>query len=307
MSSQALSNDPILSDNHFIFQSQFIYLPTISLTVLDLLAGSFSNATDSPTDIKRIIPTSGWGSELDKVMRISRPVSSQIETLKISEIFYSLQGEGIDVGKPAVFIRTALCNLSCVWCDTKYTWDWNHYDYDREVSEMTVPEIQEQISGFDTKHCVITGGEPLIQQTKLVPLLSNLKSKDYFVEVETNGTILPSDTIERFVDRWNVSPKLQNSSISKQHREVQTCLGYFAKNSKAYIKFVICNRSDLTEVKSLIVKYSLKRQKIILMPEGNSAAEIMEKSKWLAEICLKNGYRLSIRLHSLVWSGTRAK
>jgi 7-carboxy-7-deazaguanine synthase len=277
--------------------------------VWDLLTWSLNNTilSDSPTDIKRIILTLGWRSKLNKVMRKSRPLSSQIETLKLSEIFYSLQGEGIDVGKPAVFIRTALCNLSCVWCDTKYTWDWNHYEYDREVLEMTITEIQEQISGFDTKHCVITGGEPLIQQMKLVPLLSNLKSNDYFIEVETNGTILPLDMVERYVDRWNVSPKLQNSSISKEHREVQTCLEYFAKNSKAYIKFVICDRSDISEVETLIGKYMLKSQRIILMPEGNSAAEIMEKSKWLAEICLKNGYRLSIRLHSLIWSGTRAK
>lgn len=244
---------------------------------------------------------------MDKVVRISRPLSSEIGTLKLSEIFYSLQGEGIDVGKPAVFIRTALCNLSCVWCDTKYTWDWNNYDYDREVSEMSVTEIQEQVSGFDTKHCIITGGEPLIQQTKLIPLLSSLKGNGYFVEVETNGTILPSNMIEKFVDRWNVSPKLRNSSNLKQNREVQTCLEYFAKNSKAYIKFVISSRSDITEVMTLIGKYLLKRQRIILMPEGNSAAEIIEKSKWLAEICLKNGYRLSIRLHTLIWSGIRAK
>jgi len=172
---------------------------------------------------------------------------------------------------------------------------------------MTISSIQEQISRFDTKHCVITGGEPLIQQTKLIPLLSNLKNEDYFIEVETNATILPSEMLERFVDRWNVSPKLQNSSISKQYREVQSCMEYYAKNSKAVIKFVICNQSDLAEVKTLVGKYKLKSQRIILMPEGNSAAEIIEKSKWLAEICLSNGYRLSVRLHSLIWSGTRAK
>jgi 7-cyano-7-deazaguanosine (preQ0) biosynthesis protein QueE len=246
-------------------------------------------------------------NNLGKMEKDSRHISSQSDTIQISEIFYSLQGEGIDVGKPAVFIRTALCNLSCTWCDTKYTWDWNHYDYDREVSGMTLHEIQDQISGFDVKHCVITGGEPLLQQIKLLPLLTYLKSKGYFVEVETNGTILPSNMIERVVDRWNVSPKLQNSSISKQRREVGVCLRYFAKSSKAYMKLVICNRSDLVEIKTLIEKYVLNKQRIILMPEGNSAAEITEKSKWLSEICLKNGYRLSIRLHSLVWGGTRAK
>jgi 7-carboxy-7-deazaguanine synthase len=238
---------------------------------------------------------------------MSRPASSQVGTLKLSEIFYSLQGEGIDAGKPAVFIRTALCNLSCVWCDTKYTWDWNHYDYNKEVSEMTIPEIQEQLSGFNTKHCVITGGEPLLQQMKLIPLLSQLKNNDYFIEVETNGTLLPSSMIERFVDRWNVSPKLQNSSILKQRREIPICLEYFAKNTKAYLKFVICNHYDIEEVTSLIKKYGLTSQRIILMPEGNSAADVMEKSKWLSEICLRYGYRLTVRLHTLIWSGARAK
>jgi organic radical activating enzyme len=172
---------------------------------------------------------------------------------------------------------------------------------------MTIPEIQEQISRFDTKHCVITGGEPLIQQIKLIPLLSDLKKKGYFVEVETNCTIFPAVMVERFVDRWNVSPKLQNSSISIRHREVESCLEYFAKNSKAYMKFVICNHSDVAEVKDLVARYEMEDEKIILMPEGKSAADIMEKSKWLAEICLENGYRLSVRLHTLLWSGTRAK
>lgn len=240
-------------------------------------------------------------------MRMSRPASSQVGTLRLSEIFYSLQGEGIDEGKPAVFVRMALCNLSCVWCDTKYTWDWNNYDFTKEVSEMTVPEVWEQLTRFITKHCVITGGEPLIQQMRLIPLLSQLKSNNYFIEVETNGTLLPSPIMENLVDRWNVSPKLQNSSILKQHREIPVCLEYFAKNTKAYMKFVICNHYDVEEVTSLIEKYGLKSERIILMPEGNSAADVMEKSKWLSEICLKYGYRLSVRLHTLIWSGTRAK
>lgn len=240
-------------------------------------------------------------------MRTSEPTSPKIGALKLSEIFYSLQGEGIDIGKPAIFIRMALCNLSCIWCDTKYTWDWDHYDYGREVSEMTIPEIRKKLSGFDTKHCVITGGEPLIQQMKLVPLLSELKSNDYFIEVETNGTLLPSSMTERYIDRWNVSPKLQNSSISKENREIHECLEYFAKNTKAYMKFVICNHSDIDEVTALAERYGLKGQRIILMPEGNSAEDIMRKSKWLSEICLRHGYRLSVRLHTLIWSGARAK
>lgn len=230
-----------------------------------------------------------------------------MDGLKLSEIFYSLQGEGIDAGKPAVFIRTALCNLSCKWCDTKYTWDWNHYDHDEEVTEMSIPQIQGELSRFNTKHCIITGGEPLIQQRRLVPLLYSLKEKRYFIEVETNGTIIPSSSMEKLVDRWNVSPKLQNSSVSKNKREVEASLGYFANNSKAYLKFVISSSSDIVEVKTLIERYAFKVQRIILMPEGISAEQVMERAKWLAEICMNNGYTLSLRLHTILWPGTRAK
>ena len=242
-----------------------------------------------------------------RVTRIPESQSSQIGNLKISEVFYSLQGEGIDIGKPAIFIRTALCNLTCVWCDTKYTWDWHHYEYDKEVSELSISEIEEQLSRFDTKHCVITGGEPLIQQMKLASLLSSLKSKHYFIEVETNGTIFPLYILDKSVDRWNVSPKLLNSSVPKQQREIRPCLEYFAKNPKAYMKFVICDPSDVAEVKALSTEYRIETPRIILMPEGNSIEDIIEKSRWLAEICLTNGYILSVRLHSLLWSGSRAK
>ena len=58
--------------------------------------------------------------------------------MKISEIFESIQGEGNNAGKPAVFLRTAECNLKCIWCDTKYTWDWKNYDYSKEVNEISI-------------------------------------------------------------------------------------------------------------------------------------------------------------------------
>jgi len=78
--------------------------------------------------------------------------------MKISEIFESIQGEGQNSGKPAVFLRTAMCNLTCSWCDTKYTWDWKNYDYEKEVSEQSISMIKNQIISFEPKHLVITGG-----------------------------------------------------------------------------------------------------------------------------------------------------
>ena len=99
--------------------------------------------------------------------------------MKISEIFESIQGEGNNAGKPAVFLRIAECNLKCVWCDTKYTWDWKNYDYSKEVNEMSIKEVRQSLEQFRIRHLVITGGEPLMQQDDLAELLTFLKPKFY--------------------------------------------------------------------------------------------------------------------------------
>src|ERR671911_742595 len=92
--------------------------------------------------------------------------------LKISEFFDSIQGEGPYAGTPCVFLRLATCNLKCSWCDTKYTWDWENYDISTEIKETSIYEIAEKIYLSNKKHVVITGGEPLLQQTILISLLS---------------------------------------------------------------------------------------------------------------------------------------
>jgi len=136
-------------------------------------------------------------------------------------MFCSLQGEGIFAGTPCIFLRLSTCNLKCSWCDTKYTWDWENYDRDREVKEISIEEIVNKILGFShINHVVITGGEPLLQQDRLVLLLKLLKSKGkkesrfsfHHVEIETNGTIIPINEIIDYVDQWNISPKTSNSN-----------------------------------------------------------------------------------------------
>ena len=130
--------------------------------------------------------------------------------MQVNEIFKSIQGEGPNFGKPAIFLRTAQCNLKCTWCDTKYTWDWKNYDFQKEVKEMTIDEVKDAILDLEIKHLVITGGEPLLQQDDLADLLSFLKP-DFYVEVETNCTILPNKMLTDLIDQWNVSPKTKNS------------------------------------------------------------------------------------------------
>ena len=147
-------------------------------------------------------------------------------SVKISEIFESIQGEGTNAGKEAIFLRTAECNLRCTWCDTKYTWDWKNYSYDKEVKEITINDIKQILEKSSIRHLVITGGEPLMQQDDLVELVTFLKP-EFYVEVETNGTILPNNELTTLVDQWNVSPRLRILGIQKNYVKTMIVMYFF--------------------------------------------------------------------------------
>ena len=224
--------------------------------------------------------------------------------MKISEVFDSIQGEGIHAGKPSVFLRTALCNLKCVWCDTKYTWDWDNYDYSKEVHELPIEKVIEKIKEFEPKHLVITGGEPLIQQNDIASLLSKL-GDDYFVEVETDCTIIPNSAMLEHVNHWNVSPKTSNSGNSREAREVPQCYDFFAKLENSVFKFVIENESDLVEINELITKYSIAKNKILLMPQASTKDELNLKKEEIEKIAKAKGLLFSSRLQVERWGNQR--
>ncbi|MBI4299230.1 MAG: 7-carboxy-7-deazaguanine synthase QueE, partial [Chloroflexi bacterium] len=183
------------------------------------------------------------------MLKVSRKPDGQ------PEIFYSLQGEGVTMGTPTVFLRLALCNLTCTWCDTKYTWDWEHYDIAEEAMEMSRDAVEESILAFRCPHLVITGGEPLMQQKELAPLVSSLKQKGFYCEVETNGTLAPLPAMARDIDQWNVSPKLDSSGNLLARREIPQVLEAFCALPNAYFKFVIVEPGDVKGVCSLREKY----------------------------------------------------
>ena len=226
--------------------------------------------------------------------------------MKISEVFSSIQGEGIHAGKPSVFLRTALCNLKCVWCDTKYTWDWDNYDYSKEVHELPIEKVIEKIKQFEPKHIVITGGEPLIQQNDIASLLSKLGA-DYFVEVETDCTIIPNSAMLEHVNHWNVSPKTSNSGNSREAREIPQCYDFFAKLENSVFKFVIENESDLVEIDELITKYSIPKNKILLMPQASTKDELNLKKEEIEKIAIAKGLLFSSRLQVERWGNQRGK
>lgn len=223
------------------------------------------------------------------------------------EVFYSLQGEGPSTGAPSVFLRLATCNLACAWCDTKYTWDWANYRYDREVVNLDAEEVEERIRAFGCSRLIITGGEPLLQQAELAPLAASLKKDGFQLEVETNGTVAPLADLERHVDQWNVSPKLASSGNARERREQRQALEVLGRLPNAYFKFVVTDPGDVAEVCALRDAYGLPGKRIILMPEGVTAESIQGRSPWVAEACAREGFRFSTRLHILLWGDQRGR
>ena len=235
------------------------------------------------------------------MLKVSRQPSGE------PEIFYSLQGEGPSIGTPTVFLRLATCNLACTWCDTKYTWDWENYDYKQEVIPLHPEVVERHIVAFGCPHLVITGGEPMMQQKSLAPMVTSLKERGLYCEVETNGTVVPQPEMVEAVSQWNVSPKLGNSENRLERREVARALEAFGNLSNTYFKFVVVGPADVDEVCGVVERYGLPAQRVILMPEGTTVEAISSKANWVANACAKQGFRFSTRLHILLWGDERGK
>jgi 7-carboxy-7-deazaguanine synthase len=222
--------------------------------------------------------------------------------MNVSEIFYSIQGEGFFVGTPSVFFRFSGCPLRCVWCDTPYT-SWhpekNHINHEQALGT---------IEKFGATHVVFTGGEPFSQAKDLERLCQDL-SHDQMITIETAGVIY--HPVE--ADLISLSPKLSNSvptdtKFAERHDKKRLnyeVLAEFNDNYACQWKFVIQSQADLEEVEDLEVQFKLDNQQIYLMPEGRTQKEVSQKSRWLAEVCKENGWRFSPRLHVDIWGDER--
>ena len=208
------------------------------------------------------------------------------------ELFYSLQGEGTRCGTPAVFLRLAGCNLKCKWCDTKHSW--------RNGIECTPAGIAEKIASYSCDSLVITGGEPLLQQAELEALLQLLPA-DIHIEVETNGTIIPSSALVQRINQWNVSPKLHHSGNPGCDTLPAGRLRFFAGLQNAWFKFVVQQEADWADIAAL----GLPRQRIILMPCATTRAELETARPAVVDMCLRHGVRLGDRLHLTLWDNKK--
>jgi len=225
--------------------------------------------------------------------------------MKIAEIFYSIQGEGMLVGVPSVFVRTSGCNLRCVWCDTPYT-SWSP-----EGTEMTLDEILARVRRPPAKHVVVTGGEPMIAPG-IVALTHLLRNHGLHITIETAGTVYQPVAC----DLMSISPKLANSTPHEretgrwaaQHERLRYQPEVLVKLMRDYdyqLKFVVAAPEDIAEISKMIDDTDANRSRVVLMPEGTTPETLRERSQWLAEICKREGFRYSPRLHIDVWGNRR--
>lgn len=234
--------------------------------------------------------------------------------LKVNEVFGpTIQGEGPSQGKRVMFLRLATCNLSCIWCDTPYTWNWigtkfahpSKYDKTKEVKEMDNDIILEKLKS-DCKAVVISGGEPLLQQNSLLNLLGGLKKHDCWIEVETNGTIAPGRVFTELVDQINCSPKLSNSGDSETRRIKQQSLEALSLLSKTFFKFVISCERDVEEVLGYVERFKMNPKHVYLMPLGKTKEELQKTAGLTRALAKSHSFIFSSRLHVELWGNQRA-
>jgi organic radical activating enzyme len=226
------------------------------------------------------------------------------DTLVVSEVFGpTWQGEGPSLGRRAGFVRLGRCNLACTFCDTPYTWRWSDHDPEVELTTRTVDGVVAELTGMDVGLVVVTGGEPLLQQSHLPALLRPLRAGGVDVEVETAGTLAPTAELVELVTRFNVSPKLANSGNPLDRRLRPDVLRAFEATGKAAFKFVAVDIGDLDEIAAIVADSDLTD--VWVMPEGTDAGTIVARSRDLAEPVLARGWNLTTRLHVLLWGDRR--
>ncbi len=227
-----------------------------------------------------------------------------VDTLVVSEVFGpTWQGEGPSLGRRAGFVRLGRCNLACGFCDTPYTWRWDDHDPAVELTTVTVEEVLEQITAMEVPLVVVTGGEPLLQQSHLPPLLRPLRERGVEIEIETAGTLAPSAEVLELVDRFNVSPKLDNSGNPVDRRYRPDVLRALQATGLAVFKFVARTPADLDEIALMVAECGL--EDVWVMPEGTDPDTIVQTSRILADAVLSRGWNFTTRLHVLLWGDRR--
>jgi 7-carboxy-7-deazaguanine synthase len=206
-------------------------------------------------------------------------------SLKINEIYYSVQGESTHAGRPCIFIRLTFCNLRCSYCDTEYAF------YDGKNMEIT--DIMSEIKRWDCNLVEVTGGEPLFQD-ECIDLLNELVNSNYEVMLETGGSLSISDVPKKVVKI--VDFKCPSSGMVKKN------LWSIADNLQSHdeVKFVIGNREDFDWAKDRITEYSLDKICTLLFSPTFGEIDPQQIVEWILAENLP--VRMQLQLHKMIWS-----
>ena len=210
--------------------------------------------------------------------------------LRVTEIFYSIQGESTKTGLPTVFVRLTGCPLRCIYCDTEYALTGGE--------NLTISVVIDTIKTLSSQHVCITGGEPLAQPNVHI-LMNELIQLDYDVSLETSG----------YIDVSNVNSKVkiimdiktpQSGEVDKNNWENINLL----KNDDE-IKFVICNRDDYEWSKTIMEKHRIHDKCTVLMSPTTGLMESRTLAEWILEDSLP--VRFQIQLHKILWDNQPGK
>jgi len=238
---------------------------------------------------------------------MAAPLVDGSDEVFVSEIFYSIQGEGSLTGIPSVFVRTSGCNLRCTFCDTPYT------SWEPTGEKTSVERILAQIAAHPAaKHVVLTGGEPMIAKN-VGSLTHAIVDRGYHLTIETAGTVIADVAAHLF----SISPKLSNSTPGPEHRvwrekherariDLDVLRRMTGGPEEHQLKFVVKSPDDLDEIEAILAAIGHREpSRVLLMPEGRDVAKLDAISIWLVEVCKDRGYRYCDRLHVRLFGDRR--
>ncbi|MBT3520445.1 MAG: radical SAM protein [Gammaproteobacteria bacterium] len=211
-------------------------------------------------------------------------------SVSINEIFYSIQGEAKNTGKPTVFIRTAGCPFRCSYCDTDYAFT--------EGKQKKISEVIKYVKKFDTKYITVTGGEPLAQKN-IKNLLELLISNSYDISLETSGLIdissVPED-IEIVMD-------IKTPSSNEESKNIKKNLSIIKKTD--VLKFVIGDKNDYEWSKEVLSENNLINFSNIYFSPVHDLLKPKDIAKWILDDNLK--VTLQLQIHKYIWGNERAR
>lgn len=217
----------------------------------------------------------------------STPATDSERKLRITEIFHSLQGEGLSAGEPTVFVRLTGCPLRCGYCDTSYAFQGGRW--------MTLTEIVQKIVEFDCQLICVTGGEPLAQPD-CQELLQQLCSAGYSVSLETSGALDIGSVDGRVIKVMD----LKTPGSGEVERNRWENLAHLAPADQ--IKFVLCDRADYEWARQIIDQHQLTKRCTLLFSPAAGQLEPRALAEWILDDHLP--VRLQLQLHKLIWGDT---